>query len=311
METQPPENSKEKQSRSPWIKISILIGLLLLIPLLGVWLYHHRHYVWTNDAYLDGYQISISADINARLIALYVDEGDVVCQGQLLCQLDESIYNSQKLEAQTAVFLLEELVKFKEIQVAKLRDIYTVALQEYENEIISFIDFDKIEKDFLLSEADLKVSKANLTNGIAKLGVIEEMLQHTKVYAPRDGAIAKRWVVAGDAMQFGQPMFLLTDTKNIWVTANMEETKVKHICPGSKVKVHIDAYPNHTFTGTVDRVLASAASQYALIPPNNATGNFTKVVQRVPVKIFLDRPSPKKPLYLYPGMSVEVDIHIR
>lgn len=306
----PPEQPQSR-THGKWAKVAIGIGLLLLIPLFGIWFYRHHHFVWTNDAYLDGYQISISSDINARLIELFVDEGDIVKAGQLLCQLDESIYNSQKLDAETAVLLLEEQVRLKEIQVAKLRDIYTVALQEYENEIISFIDFDKIEKDFLLSEADLKVARANLTNGIAKLGVIEEMLRHTKVYAPRDGAIAKRWVVAGDAMQFGQPMFLLTDTQHIWVTANFEETKVEHISPGDPVKVHIDAYPGMSFSGNVDMVLASAASQFALIPPNNATGNFTKVVQRVPVKILLDIPKSKKPLYLYPGMSVEVDIQIR
>lgn len=293
------------------LKILIGLGLLLIIPLFGIWFYYRHHYVWTNDAYLDGYQISISSDINARIITLYVDEGDIVSKGQILCQLDESIYNSQKVDAETAVALLQAQVIFKEIQVAKLRDIYTVALQEYENEIISFIDFDKIEKDFLLAEADYKVAKANLVNGIAKLGVIEELLRHTKVYAPRDGAIAKRWVVAGDAMQFGQPMFLLTDTQNIWVTANFEETKVEKVAPGDRVKIHVDAYPDIEFTGEVFAVRATAASQFALIPPNNATGNFTKVVQRVPIKILLTPPKTKAPLYLYPGMSVEVDIQIR
>lgn len=291
--------------------IFIGLGLLLIIPLFGVWFYRHHHFVWTNDAYLDGYQISISSDINARLITLYVDEGDVVQKGELLCQLDESIFNSQKLDAETAVLLLEEQVSLKQVQVAKLHDIYVVALNEYENEIISYINFDKIEKDYLLAEAEYKVAKANLVNGIAKLGVIEELLRHTKVYAPRDGAIAKRWVVAGDAMQFGQPMFLLTDTKHIWVTANFEETKLERVSAGDPVNIHIDAYPDMSFSGSVYVVRPSAASQFALIPPNNATGNFTKVVQRIPVKICLDIPKSKEPLYLYPGMSVEVDVRVR
>jgi membrane fusion protein (multidrug efflux system) len=300
----PPRNSR-------WKKWGFGFTFLLLLCVGGIWFYRHNHFVWTNDAYLDGYQISISSDINARLITLYVDEGDIVCQGQLLCQLDESIYNSQKLDAETSVRLLEEQVALKAIFVEKLRDIYTVALNEYKNEIISFIDFDKIEKDFLLAEAEYKVAVANLANGVAKLGVIEELLRHTKVYAPRDGAIAKRWVVAGDAVQFGQPLFVLTDTQNIWVTANFEETKLENVMPGDFVKVHIDAYPDRTFSGEVFVVRASAASQFALIPPNNATGNFTKVVQRVPIKILLDIPKSKTPLYLYPGMSVEVDIKIR
>jgi membrane fusion protein (multidrug efflux system) len=309
--TNPTQSPSPSKGSGSWKKYLIGFVLILLIPVFGFWFYNHHHFVWTNDAYLDGYQISISSDINARIITLYVDEGDIVQKGKLLCQLDESIYNSQKLDAETTVQLLAQQIELKAIQIEKLRDIYTVALNEYENEIISFIDFDKIEKDFLLAEADYRIAVASHTNGIAKLGVIQELLRHTKVYAPRDGAIAKRWVVAGDAVQFGQPLFVLTDTQNIWVTANFEETKVENVSPGDSVKVHIDAYPGMTFEGSVFVVRASAASQFAFIPPNNATGNFTKVVQRVPVKILLKIPKSKTPLYLYPGMSVEVDIKIR
>ncbi len=307
---QAPSSTRRKNPRI-WKGALIALGLLLLIPILGVWYNRHHHYVWTNDAYLDGYQISISADINARIITLYVDEGDIVHEGDLLCQLDESIYNSQKIDAETNVELLKQQVDLKEILVEKLRDIYTVALNEYKNEIISFIDFDKIEKDFLLAVAEHKVAQANHINGLAKLGVIEELLAHTKVYAPRDGAIAKRWVVAGDAVQFGQPLFVLTDTQNIWVTANFEEYKIENVSSGDPVKIHIDAYPDMNFRGSVFVVRASAASQFAFIPPNNATGNFTKVVQRVPIKILLEVPKTRTPLYLYPGMSVEVDIKVR
>ncbi len=309
--SQDEESPPKKKDVHFWKRALFGIVLLICIPIFGFWFYHHRHFVWTNDAYLNGYQISISSDINARIITLFVDEGDIVDKGDLLCQLDESIYLSQKADAFTMVELLEKQVQLKCIQVAKMRDIYTVALNEYKNEIISFIQFDEIEKDFLLAEADYKVSLANHTNGIAKLGVIEELLRHTKVYAPRDGSIAKRWVVAGDAIQFGQPLFALTDTQDIWITANFEETKVKNVCPGDSVKVHIDAYPDTPFTGTVYSVMASAASRFALVPPNNATGNFTKVVQRVPIKILLDTSDAKNPLYLYPGMSVEVDIKVK
>jgi membrane fusion protein (multidrug efflux system) len=294
-----------------WKMLLAGLGGFLFIFSGIAWLIHSHKYVWTNDAFLDGYQISISSDVEARLMNLYVDEGDFVKEGQLLCQLDESIYNSRREDAATNVALLQETVKLQKIQMDKLRDIYFVAKQEYENQIISYIDFDKIEKDYHFSMANFKVAEANLTNGIAKLGVIDELLRHTKVFAPRDGAIAKRWVVAGDVVQIGQPLFGLTDTKNIWVTANLEETKVEHLKPGDPVDIHIDAYPDRHFTGSIYVVRASAASQFSLIPPDNATGNFTKVVQRVPVKILLDMPKSKDPLYLYPGMSVEISVKIR
>ncbi|HSX14049.1 MAG TPA: HlyD family secretion protein [Chlamydiales bacterium] len=294
-----------------WNRVLLIVGLILVILLIALWMRHDRGYAWTNDAYLDGYQISISADINARITQLFVDEGDLVKNGQLLCQLDESIYQSQRAEAVSAIHLLEQQIALKEVAMKKMEDVYKVAQDEYQNQIISFIDYDKIEKDYQIAQAEYKVAQANQANGVAKLGVIEENLRHTKIYAPRDGAIAKRWVVAGDAVQFGQPLFSLTDTKDIWVTANFEETKLQHVNPGDPVRVHIDAYPGRAFDGTVFTVLASAASQFALIPPNNATGNFTKVVQRVPVKILLTVPNSKKPMYLYPGMSAEVDIKLR
>jgi membrane fusion protein (multidrug efflux system) len=294
-----------------WKMLLVGLGVFLLV-IIGIgWYSHSKKYVWTNDAYLDGYQISISADIEARIIELYVDEGDVVESGQLLCQLDESIYNSQREDAATNVTLLKESVKLQKIEMEKLRDIYMVARQEFENQIISYIDFDKIEKDYHFAMANYKVSEANLQNGVAKLGVIDELLRHTKIFAPRDGSIAKRWVVAGDVAKIGQPLFGLTDVKNIWVTANLEEGKVGHLRPGDEVDIHIDAYPDRNFTGSVFVVRASAASQFSLIPPDNATGNFTKVVQRVPVKILLNMPNSKDPLYLYPGMSAEISVKIR
>jgi membrane fusion protein (multidrug efflux system) len=302
------ETSETSKKNFSWKWPIIGIGGFLIIALVLVLFFLSRKSVWTNDAYIDGYQITISPDIEARIITLFVDEGDLVQKGDLICQLDESIINSRKDDASTNVSLLKEKVALQKIQMEKLRDIYLVASQEYKNQIISYIDFDKIEKDFHYSEAQYKVAQADLENGVAKLGVVEELLRHTKVYAPRDGAIAKRWVVAGDVARFGQPLFMLTDTKNIWVTANLEETKVEHLKQGDKVEITIDAYPGETFTGKIFAVRATAASQYSLIPPDNATGNFTKVVQRVPIKILLDVPETRQPLYLYPGMSVEITV---
>ena len=292
-----------------WKLPTAVAGIFILVAASFFWVSHARTYIWTNDSFIDGYQISISPDIEARIIELYVDEGSIVKQGDLLCQLDESIFNSQKKDAETNVSFLKERVRSQKIQMEKLRDIYDVAKQEYEKEIISWISFDKIEKNYHYAQTQLKVALANLENGVAKLGVIEELLRHTKITAPRDGLISKRWVVAGDAARYGQPLFSLTDT-NVYITANLEETKVEHLKSGDLVKIHVDAYPGQEFKGKVYVVRAAAASQFALIPPDTATGNFTKVVQRVPVKILFDLTEEQKDYYLYPGMSVEVSIRI-
>jgi membrane fusion protein (multidrug efflux system) len=305
------DNPDKSARRISWKMLALGLGVFLFLSAGFLYYLHARKIIWTNDAFVDGYQISVSSDVEARIIELFVDEGDLVEPGQLICQLDETIFNSRREDAATHVSLLQETVHLQKIEMEKLRDIYFVARQEYQNQIISYIDFDKIEKDYHLALANLKVAEANLANGVAKLGVIDELLRHTKVYAPRAGAIAKRWVVAGDVVQIGQPLFTLTDTKNIWITANLEETKLEKLRAGDPVQIHIDAYPEKTFTGSIYVVRASAASQFSLIPPDNATGNFTKVVQRVPVKIWLDIPKTKDPLYLYPGMSAEITVQVR
>jgi membrane fusion protein (multidrug efflux system) len=294
-----------------WKQLGLIGVFLALLFLISFWWVHRNTYAWTDDAFIDGYQVTISSDISARLIQHYVDEGDAVKKGQLLCQLDESILNTQKDDAATNVSLLEEKVKLQKIKMEKLRDIYVVAKQEYENEIISYIDFDKIEKDFRFTEAGYKVAEAALANGIAKLGIIQELLCcHSKVFAPCDGLISKRWITAGDVVQAGQPLFSLTDP-HVWITANLEETKIERIKSGDRVNIHVDAYPDKEFTGSVFVVRASAAGRFSLIPPDNATGNYTKVVQRVPIKIFFDSRHILESPYLYPGLSAEVTIKFR
>ncbi|PIS01025.1 MAG: hypothetical protein COT84_04275, partial [Chlamydiae bacterium CG10_big_fil_rev_8_21_14_0_10_35_9] len=277
----------------------------------SLWYYLSREYVWTNDAYIEAYSVQLSSDIEARIINLFVDEGDFVKKGELICELDQSILLSQKREALTKVELLEKQVKLDLIQMEKQRDIYRVAKKEFQKQIISFLDFDVIEKDYKIASANFQVSQANLENGIAQLEVIKEKLCHTKVFAPRDGMIAKRWVLSGDVVKPGQPLFTLYDLNNIWVTARMEETKMENVKIGSEVKIHVDTYPGKEFHGNVFVIKTAAASQFALIPPENATGNFTKVVQRIPVKIHINIPENSDQLYLFPGMSTEVKIKVR
>ena len=114
------ETPKNPKISISWKLLLGGLGVFLLVLVTINWYLHSRKYVWTNDAYLDGYQISISADINARIIKRYVDEGDLVKKGDLLLQLDESIFNSQKLDAETGVALLEEQTKLRKIEMEKL-----------------------------------------------------------------------------------------------------------------------------------------------------------------------------------------------
>lgn len=295
------------KQHSPWIfgGIAILVG----IGALGlIWHQYRSHHITTKDAYLDGNQLSLSADVSGRLIQLLVDEGDFVQKGTLLALMDESLLEKEKAEEVANVVFLEKQLELQKILLNKQQDLYFVAAKEYEKEILSFLDFDQIEKNYLAERARLEMQEAALAQGIASLKKTEELLCcHTKLYAPSRGEIAKRWVVAGDVLKAGQPIFSLTEP-DLWVMANFEETKIQHIKPGDLVAISVDAYPNLKLRGSVKSILSSAASRFSLIPPNNATGNFTKVVQRLPVKITLE--STPKALHLYPGMSVNVTIEI-
>jgi membrane fusion protein (multidrug efflux system) len=127
------------------------------------------------------------------------------------------------------------------------------------------------------------------------------------------GVIAKKWALPGDVIQPGQAIFTVYDKDQVWVTANFEETKLAAIHPGDPVEISIDAYDGQIFKGTVLMIGTAAAAEFSLIPPNNASGNFTKVTQRVPVKISINRPAGntnEDPPALLPGLSVEVKVRV-
>ncbi len=143
-----------------------------------------------------------------------------------------------------------------------------------------------------------KIKEAEASAGLAKLD-----LKRTIIVAPISGRIAKKNVDPGKYIQQGQPLFSIVDDSNLWIVANYKETQISHMKPGQTVDIIIDAYPGVTFTGHVDSFQPGTGAVFSLLPPQNATGNFVKVVQRVPVKILIDsKPDPAYPLW--PGLSV-------
>ncbi len=138
----------------------------------------------------------------------------------------------------------------------------------------------------------------------ARLDAAELSLGYTKIYAPADGYVTKRSVEKGNQVQAGQPLMAITSLGDIWVVANYKETQLKKVKPGQKARIKVDTYPGKEFRGTVDSIMAGTGSVFSLFPPENATGNFVKVVQRIPVKIVLDKNADSGHV-LRVGMSVE------
>lgn len=127
-------------------------------------------------------------------------------------------------------------------------------------------------------------------------------LSYTRIVAPCDGRVTRKAVEVGDYVQVGQSLLALVPT-NIWVVANFKETQLSDIRVGQPVQIHIDAYPGRNWRGHVESIMSGSGASFSLLPPENAVGNFVKVVQRVPVKIIFDDP-PVSELTLGPGMSV-------
>jgi membrane fusion protein (multidrug efflux system) len=158
-------------------------------------------------------------------------------------------------------------------------------------------------------EAGLKVREANL--GLAKAQLVQAQLNlgYAKVVAPVAGIAGKRSVNVGDRVQPGQQLITITQIGDLWVTANFRETQIELMKPGQKARLHVDAL-SRDYDGTVESFAGATGSRYSLLPPENATGNYVKVVQRLPVRIRFEPGQPEMDR-LRPGMSVEPKVRVR
>jgi membrane fusion protein, multidrug efflux system len=152
------------------------------------------------------------------------------------------------------------------------------------------------------AEARVRLAQAALEQAALNLA-------YTTVKAPVAGRVSKKSVEAGQVIQAGQPMMALVPLENVWITANFKETQLKQMRPGQRVSISVDAY-DRQYQGRVESIAAATGARFSLLPPENATGNYVKVVQRVPVKILLDAGQDRDHL-LRPGMSVVPTVHTR
>jgi len=164
-------------------------------------------------------------------------------------------------------------------------------------------------KQVTMRSADAASADASVAQARANLEAAELLLGYTTLLAPMDGVVTRKSVEVGQVVQPGQGLLVLVPLRDVWVTANFKETQLAKVRPGQKVEVRVDMY-GKTFTGRVDSIAGATGSRLSLLPPENATGNFVKVVQRIPVKIVLDLVPPEKAI-LRPGMNVDATILTR
>lgn len=163
-----------------------------------------------------------------------------------------------------------------------------------------------------VSSKQADVASANIKRAQAVLDAAKLNLNYTVVTAAIDGQISKISIQPGQFLQPGQSLFYIINNNEAWVVANFKETQLNKMVVGQKVTVKVDAYPDTEFNGTVASFSPATGSRFSILPPDNATGNFVKTIQRLPVKISLDASNDaEKVKLLRPGMNVDVDVHIK
>jgi membrane fusion protein (multidrug efflux system) len=274
-------HEKNKFQWTP-LKIALLVGIVLLLTVVGVIFYiHESHYESTDDAYTAAYVHQIASRVNGTVIEVAVDDNQSVKRGQVLVRLDPRDF---------------------QVQVDKAQADYDRAKA----------DFDRIKdlrNDIAISKQDYDQSDTNLRTAEANLDDARNQLSYCTITAPTDGTIGNKTVQTGNRVTVGGS--LVNVVESIWVIANFKETQVGQMRVGQKATINVDEISDHSFTGTIDSFSPGTGSSFALLPPDNATGNFTKIVQRVPVKILFDPDSiPNYEERLVPGLSVEADVDL-
>src|SRR5881392_2644853 len=267
--------------------VFIIMGVALLgLVAVGVrrWIYSLSH-VSTDNAQVDGHIVPILPKVGGYVIDVRTDENRPAKAGDTLVVLDDRDYKARLAQAEADL---------------------AVALAGVSNRArVGQAEAQVAQAQAALLGADARVGAARAARDQAALN-----LSYTRITAPAEGVVSKKTVEVGQLVQPGQPLMSLVPLGDVWVTANLKETQTADVSPGDPADFTVDAYPGRHFSGHVESLSPATGAKFSLLPPDNATGNFTKVVQRIPVRIRLDGKNyPAHPLR--PGMSVVVTIQTK
>jgi membrane fusion protein (multidrug efflux system) len=340
------EPSKPKQAvdnrrrRRQWLLALGAVVLASAVGFGGYWYLVGRFYESTNDAYLGADSVTISPKVTGYVTELNVSDNQAVHAGDVLARIDPRDYQTafdsataDLANAKATAANIDAQLKEQQATIDQADAAATFAQQEYSR----YADLARTgagsAQRLQQAQSDLAQRKATLAAAQSHIDVLKTQRQQadasiaaktaaldqarinlgeTTITAPNDGVVGDRTVRQGQFVQAGTRLMSVVPTKAIYLIANFKETQTGNMTPGQPVSISIDAFPGQSIAGTVDSLAPGTGAQFALLPPENATGNFTKIVQRVPVKILLD---PNNPLTsrLRPGLSVTatVDTHQR
>ena len=322
----------------------LLVVLPIAVAIAGFVFYlNGGRYVGTDDAYVGAQKVLITPDISGKIDKVVVKEGQRVKQGDVLfeidpqpfqfaldqakAQLEQAKTSYENLKANIKIYgqmadLMQQTVDLKDKDVARKS---TLARSSFGSQldldnannaaVTSRAEYAFVQQQLstartqLLGNADLPIEQfPPYSQAKAALDMAQRNLDHTVLRAPMDGiATQVDQIQLGRFVAAGTPVFSVIDIANPWVDANPKESDFTYVAVGQPVELDVDAFPNHLFKGYVGSLSPGTGAQFAILPPQNATGNFVKVVQRVPVRIYFDQNDPfvKK---LKAGMSVYATI---
>jgi membrane fusion protein (multidrug efflux system) len=341
----PPRNKKRRLRFFGAIAALVIVALVIFYYMLFI-----APYEDTDDAFIDGYVTLIAPRVSGPVTQLLITDNQEVKAGDELVEIDPRDYEASLSQAQADLAAAQSRldsakaqVSVSESKVAQDQAAVTAAdaqaqranadLKRYESvesRAVSKTDYDlaqaqarsatadlqaaqsqvkAAEAQVALDQANVETAAASVQQAGAKLQQAQLNLSYTKITAPFDGRITARTVQTGNYVSPGQALFALVP-RSVWVTANFKETQLTYMRSGDPVEVHVDAYPGHNFKAKVDSLQAGTGARFSLLPPENAVGNYVKVVQRIPVKIVFDEELPTN-LDISPGMSVEPKVKVK
>lgn len=321
----------------------MLLGLAIVAAFAAYFYLTGGRFESTDDAYVRAARVDISADVAGRVQDLAVRDNQMVHKGDVLFRLDDAPFriaveeaSAQLAAARLQIESLKANYRQRQAELASAQD--TLAFQQHEVErqqrllgsgIASQLQVDRV--DHARDEARTQVAAAQqqIAAVVASLGgnpnvapdrhpTVQQAqalldraklnLSYTVIAAPSDGIVTRvEQLQVGDYIKASAPVFALMSAGDIWIEANFKEDQLTHMHIGQRATVQVDSYPGKTFEGRVASVSPGTGSQFSVLPPENATGNWVKVVQRLPVRIELDRLEPTLPLQAGLSANVSVD----
>lgn len=321
---------------------AILIGVVAACAAatIGYWAIALRGWERTNDAFVDGHLVFLSARVAGQVVEVGVVENQRVRKGDVLVRLDPADFEVRVARARADVdaarnrmaqshaaadaaaaqaLAADVRLRHAEQQLARAESLFRdgVGSRTALDAALAARDGAKAERHALeeqeRAERAALGNEAPLRQAEAALHEAELALAHTRIVAPFDGVVGKKNAELGANVSPGQSLVALSEDSAVWVTANFKETQITGMRPGDPAEIRVDAFPNLRVRGHVESLSPATGAKYALLPPDNATGNFTKVVQRVPVRIAIDAVEGApggEPPRLPVGLSVDARVRI-